>query len=120
MEPSDITKGLLWKVADIVSKVSYDKWLFTASIAGDRVYIQGRFIAPDSSVQHTRKWYISCHSTRNEIVQTCLKLVLTAAEHEVRETFKYKGEAIYSPHFDPDLLVELCKLPHLDYRTNKK
>ncbi len=54
-----------------------------------------------------RKWYLSLHMTDGEIVQTALKACLTAAEHEIREQFKYKGQAIFDPHWDIEKLVEL-------------
>src|SRR5687767_8188349 len=48
--------------------------------------------------QGGRKWYISHWATNAEVVQTALKAVLTAMEHEVRESFLYAGRAIYGPH----------------------
>lgn len=54
-----------------------------------------------------RKWRLSEHMTKSEIVQTAFLAVLTAAEHEVRETFKYQGAAIFGPHFNVDRLVTL-------------
>lgn len=51
--------------------------------------------------------------TKDEVVSTALKLVLTAYEHEVREKFLYKGERIFGPHFDVDFLADVLK-------TNKK
>ncbi len=54
-----------------------------------------------------RKWCLSPHMTRSEIVQTTLKAVLTAEEHEVRERFKYRGRSIFDPHYDVDKLWEL-------------
>lgn len=54
-----------------------------------------------------RKWRLSPHMTRSEIVQTALKAVLTAEEHEVRERFKYRGQPIFDPHYDVDELWHL-------------
>lgn len=54
-----------------------------------------------------RKWRLSQHMTDSEIVQTMLKAVLTAQEHEAREGFLYRGKAIFDPHYDVDLLWEL-------------
>lgn len=45
-----------------------------------------------------RKWYISPYMTESEVVQTALRATLDAVEHEARETFKYKGKALYGPH----------------------
>lgn len=57
----------------------------------------------------SRKWLLSQHMTTGEIVQTALKALLTALEHEAREQFRYKGEAIFDPHYDLDFLVALRK-----------
>lgn len=54
-----------------------------------------------------RKWLISEHMTNSEIVMTVFKAVMTAVEHEAREQFLYKGQAILDPHYDVDRLVEL-------------
>lgn len=56
-----------------------------------------------------RKWRISKHMTDSEIVQTIFKAVLTALEHETRENFLYKGQAVFDPHYDLDKLVALRK-----------
>lgn len=54
-----------------------------------------------------RKWRLSPHMTDSEIVQTALKAVLTAEEHEAREKFLYRGRAIFGPHLDLKRLWEL-------------
>lgn len=71
----------------------------------------------DECKQSGRKWYISKHMVRSEIVQTAFKAVLTACEHEVRERFLYRGKPIFGPHFDVDRLVELCEKGGTDERT---
>jgi hypothetical protein len=67
-----------------------------------------------------RKWFLSQHMTRSEIVQTAFKAVITAMEHEVREGFTFRGEPIYGPHWDVELLAEMLALRGqnvLDVRT---
>ena len=77
-------------------------------------YLQASFMAPcnvDSGEpvqQRTRKWLLSAHMTPSELVQTAFKCVLTSLEHEAREQFRYKGAAIFGPHFHVDRLAELC------------
>jgi hypothetical protein len=66
---------------------------------------------------HGRKWYISHHATETEIVNTALKAVLAAEEHEAREKFKYKGVAIYDPHTDVNALIDMHGKAKLDART---
>lgn len=56
-----------------------------------------------------RKWPLSQHMTDGEIVQTAFLACMTAVEHEIRETFFYKGQPIFDPHYNIDKLVELRK-----------
>lgn len=68
-----------------------------------RLYLQVRFMDECSATgrveeQRGRKWLLSEHMTESEVVQTALKAVLTAEEHEARERFKYNGRALYGPH----------------------
>lgn len=57
--------------------------------------------------QKGRKWHISHHASRSEIVQTAFKAVITWQEHEVREHFRYQGVRVFGPHFNVDRLAEL-------------
>jgi hypothetical protein len=84
-----------------VGLVKYRDWDFYVS--PDRSYLQVRFVA-DGEAQHGRKWKLSPHMTRSEVVQTALAAVLAAEEHEARERFTYRGEPIFGPHFDVDAL----------------
>lgn len=52
-----------------------------------------------------RKWYLSASCTGSEVVQTAFKAVLTALEHEARESFHYKGVPVCDPHLDLENLV---------------
>lgn len=56
-----------------------------------------------------RKWRISKHATKSEVVQTVFKAYLTWVEHEARENFRWRGQAIFSPHFDVDQLAVLAR-----------
>lgn len=58
-----------------------------------------------------RKWLLSKHMTDGEIVQTTFLALMTAIEHEAREQFFYKGEAVFDPHYDIEKLVELHRRP---------
>lgn len=53
---------------------------------------------------HGRKWHLSTHATESEILQTALKAVLTAEEHEAREHFRWRGVEIFCPHLNLDEL----------------
>ena len=88
-----------------LADVSFRDWQFLLRLDGARPYLQ--VAAPDDGGWASRKWFLSPHMTHSEIVQTAFKAVLTATEHEVREAFRYKGHAVYSPHYDVERLVEL-------------
>lgn len=82
-----------------------------------RPYLQ--IVADETSCARTgrpliwagRKWRLSPHMTRSEVVQTALMAVLAASEHEARERFRYRDRPIFAPHFNVDRLVELCEEP---------
>ena len=68
----------------------------------------------------SRKWLLSYHMTRSEIVQTALKAVLTAVEHEARERFLYRGQPIFGPHYNVDRLVDICAAGAVDVRVDNR
>ena len=87
------------------------------------IYLQATFDEPDIVTgvveqQFTRKWKLSPHMTKSEVIQTAFKCALTSAEHRCREHFRYKGSAVYSPHYDVDELEKLCKAKAFDYRES--
>lgn len=83
---------------------------------GNRLCLQGT-LYDRGNVQWTRKWYVSKHATKNEVVNTVFKLSMTAAEHELRERFTYRGVNIYGPHLNVDKLVRFAERPdNLDVR----
>jgi len=89
---------------------------------GARPYLQVVFMGRCTDTgeicrQTGRKWYLSPFMTKSEVVQTALKAVLTAEEHEARESFRYRGSAIFGPHFDVDSLVKLYEDKHLEHRS---
>ena len=101
--------------------VSYEDWDFNIRMDSDRPYLQVGFYDYDTTqspltdrrkqYQTGRKWMLSPHMTKSEIIQTAFKAVLTAVEHEVREKFKYRDSAIFGPHFNVDDLVMTCRKP---------
>ena len=54
----------------------------------------------------SRKWMLSYHMCRSEVVRTAYKAYITALLHEADEQFRYRKVAIYSPHFDVDKLAD--------------
>lgn len=77
---------------------------------GEGFYLQVRIVSA-KPYDGCRKWYISRHSTISEVVQTTLKAMITASEHEIRENFTYRGKAIFAPHFDVEAL-SILEVPH--------
>lgn len=55
-----------------------------------------------------RKWRISPHMTKSEIVATVFKAYLSWVEHEARESFQFRGQSIFGPHFDVDALWKMA------------
>lgn len=77
-------------------------------------YLQAEYDEADietkrPATQKTRKWLLSPHMVKSEIIQTALKCVLTSAEHRVRENFTYKGQRIFGPHFDVDVMAAMAE-----------
>lgn len=101
--------------------VRFKDYTFEVTRRGDCIYLQASFldlctVQDICERQFTRQWMLHPDMTRNEVVQTAFKCVLTSVEHEAREAFKYRGHAIMGPHFDVDALVGICIDKKLDYR----
>src|ERR1044072_6984366 len=90
----------------ILRRVKYRDWEFRTLHQGNTGgwLMNVSFLDDTGTRQHGRKWYISQHMCLSEVVQTCLKAILTAVEHEVREQFTFDGQAVYSPHLDAEQL----------------
>lgn len=95
------------EMLDVLRHVQYKDWLIGLATRDGKVYLQVHFHA-DGEVQAGRKWFLSEHMTKSELVQTALKAVLAAEEHEAREKFLYRTRAIFGPHFDVDALHEIA------------
>jgi hypothetical protein len=98
---------------DILQRVKFRDWKFAVTCHARGEYsLHVRFadrteaFPYDAAWQNGRKWRLSVHMTESEVVQTALKAVLTALEHEAREGFEYRGVAIYGPHLDVEKLRE--------------
>lgn len=101
----------------ILEDCDFGDWSFT--VGGDPdafLYLQVGFDSPcartgEQTFCKGRKWLLSPHMTKSEIVQTVFKACLTALEHEAREDFRYRGQQIFAPHFDVERLVAMSKDP---------
>jgi hypothetical protein len=118
----------------IIKNVNYKQdWEFRCGEMGDGFFIQVRFHAEDSTfpedenetfskevtVQSGRKWYVSKYATKSEVIQTAFHACLKAEEHECREWFRYKNEAVFCPHYSIDELYEFSKNSLRDSRAKK-
>jgi hypothetical protein len=73
-------------------------------------WLQVQYPVVEKGVARTafaRRWIVEPDSTPWQIVATAFKAVLTVEEHEARESFLYKGAAVFYPHHDLEELVEL-------------
>jgi hypothetical protein len=112
--PASNRFGFVQSVLAEVSATPFgSSYTFVIESRGDVMLLSAWYVEPDIETsrpeqQITRKWFISEHATRSEIVQTALKCVLTSAEHRVRESFTYHGRRVFGPHFDVEQLAELA------------
>ena len=108
-------------IVEELSRCSFSDWKFILEMDGDRPMLVLEFIAPCSKTGvakkwRSRKWPLSVHMTRSEIVGTAFKAVMTAIEHEAREEFKYHKRPVFSPHIDVLQLWHGCV--HEDVRVD--
>jgi hypothetical protein len=103
-------------VRAVLACIEYPEYKLAVTVDGrGEMFLQGSYDEPDIEApdagpvrQLTRRWFISPHMTRSEIVQTAFKCVMTSMEHRVREHFKYRGQLVFGPHFNVDDLYALA------------
>lgn len=100
----------------VIGHVQYPGFKYVVVESEGVVYLQIEFATActKTGVQadwKSRKWLLSKHMTKSEIVGTAFKATLTALEHEARESFQYKGAAVFGPHFDIERLATLAMNP---------
>lgn len=108
-------------IKEIVSEIKFKDWKFRVGESNGVPFLQVIFLDTDLithviTEQRCRKWMLSYHMVNNEIVRTAYKAVLAAMEHEVQETFSYKGVNLFHPHFNLDALVEFAKKRKIQVR----
>lgn len=107
METATNTEQKLWNGTEIQNmldtEVKYKDWRFVISqrdvmghmgVVDTDLRLRAEWIGEDASTgkpdkQQSRWWPLSAHMVKTEIIQTALKCVFVAEEHEIRETFKY-------------------------------
>lgn len=99
-------------IQSIVDQLEYSNWKFRLGKSGDGVpFLQILFTDKDRitgkvEVQRCRKWQLSYHMVRSEIVRTAFQAVQAAVLHETQEGFKYRGARVYNPHIDLDSVAD--------------
>src|SRR5437660_536808 len=83
----------------VLAEVACAEYRFKIEQKGASHYLVAEYDDADvysgePGIQRTRKWLLSEHMTRSELVQTALKCVLTSHEHRVRESFLYRGRRV--------------------------
>ena len=110
----------------ILDQISFGSWKFQLRTEGERTFLR---VADPSGVCNVSgqplpwagRWHpLSPWMTKSEVVQTAFHAAKTAMEHEIRERFKYRGRTVFGPHFNVDLLWDLCgRTDHEDVRDAK-
>lgn len=114
----------LTEMAVVLDQVTVPDFSFELLERSGVLFLRGRYkegdiVTDDVQDQFTRKWLLSEHMVKSEIVQTAFKCYLTSLEHRAREHFKYRGKRIFGPHFDVDALHAICVDQFLDYRRDE-
>ena len=109
----------------VVAKVKFQNYQFVVRLGHGGFFLQGIYDEPDVETktvekQFTRKWLLSPHMTDSEIVQTAFKLCMTSMEHRCREDFMFEEERVYSPHYNVNDLLQLCRQKRFDNRVQSR
>ena len=100
-------------IESILSQISIGDLKLNLRYDGKRPYLQvacnnGTDTKTGNPASWTgRKWMLSRFMCRTEIVRTAYKAYMAAIKHEAQEIFKYKNAAIYSPHFNVEVLADI-------------
>lgn len=115
------------EMQEIVSLCKFHDYRFAVAVDGrGAIYLQGRYWEADTitkvmEIQSTRRWFLAPRMTKSEIVQTVFKCAITSMEHRTREWFLYKDRAIFGPHFNVEVLHEICgKEGNFDQRIDEQ
>jgi hypothetical protein len=100
------------KLLSGISCSSFTDLKFIVTITGTTclMFAKWKGICSNSELTNpltSRKYYVSPHMTDEEITQTGFLCLKTALEHELRETFKVNGKAIFGPHLSHDQLKNI-------------
>lgn len=54
------------------------------------------------------RWWEIPYKTKGDVIRTAFMACFAMEEHELREAFKYDGLAVFGPHIDLGMLVEMA------------
>jgi hypothetical protein len=74
-----------------------------------KVYIEKDTITGVLETQYTRRWLLSHWMSKDEVVGTAFKCIMTSMEHRAREWFLYNKRPIFGPHQDIENLWANCE-----------
>lgn len=99
-------------VQSVVDNIHFPGYHFRVGLLGERIFVQVHYVEPDvmtgvTEDQFGREWVVAKNPVAGQVVQTCLKAILTSMEHRVREHFLYRDKPVMQPHFDVDELWQL-------------
>lgn len=109
------------EIEEIVKRISFMDRTFRVLEKGDGFLLQLSYYEPDIEtgkleLQRARKWYVSPWMTETEIVETAFAACRRSMDHVLKEHFTYRGERVYSPHFDINARLKMCKDKRFDRR----
>jgi hypothetical protein len=107
----------------ILKCINYEDRVFTLVEKGDGFLLQLSYYERDiethkTELQKSRKHYVSPFMAESEIVETAFLCASRSSEHVLREHFTYKGERVYSPHFDVKARLQMCERRAFDRRED--
>lgn len=102
------------EIQKIVAQCKFPDYHLTVIEVNGIPFIRASYLEADTVTgqmerQQTRQWTVEIHATKDEIVATCFKCVLTSMEHKTREWFTYQGVSIYQPHQSVEELMAVAK-----------
>jgi len=103
------------EIKAIVANMSYLDWDLRIRMDDTRAYLQVFGHGPDpkqgmkDAKWSGRKFFITPHMCKNEIIRTGLLAIERAVAHEMYENILYKGHAIFTPHMDYEEIVDIME-----------
>ena len=114
VEEEDVL-NVLARHREWMTEVSYPGYEFLVSQSRTgAIYLQASYWEEDTVTgrydrQLTRRWLLSPHMLKGEVVSTAFLCIMTSMEHRVREWFLYRNKPIFHPHYNIDDLAAVCE-----------